>query len=191
MPTTQHHLQLFDSFLQHFYKNLAAPLTLNVWETQTSAGISGIVMVSENSNSLYAVVSCLTLSQHDGDTLIWKVVLVSLGFHVLKSGRSLEGGKILFPVKQTLIGSIINLHDPAEAGSGLRDQGHKFKKGYEYALFYEMMAFPFGFKGNIHCIKSHRCLNLSWTCSQNLNKEAKKMDQLYSREYTILQDRKR
>lgn len=118
-------------------------------------------------------------------------VLVSLGFRVLKRDRSQEGGKILFPVKQTLITVIINLHDTGEAGNHLWDQGHKLAEGYAYALFYEMMLFPFGFKGNIHCIKSHRCLNLSWTGSQKLNKEAKKMDQLYSREYTILKARKR
>lgn len=148
-------------------------------------------MVSENSNSLHAVVSCshhpTALSQLHEDSLIWKVLLVSLSFHVLKRGRFPEGGKILLPVKQTLIAVIINLHDPTEAGSGLRDRGHKFAKGYEFALFYEMMVFPFGFKGNSHCIKSHRCLNLSWTDSQNLHKDAKKMD----REYTILRARKR
>lgn len=115
---------------------------------------------------------------------------MSLGFHVLKRGRFRGGGKILFPVKQTLIAVIIKLHSPDEAGSGLRHQGHKFAKGYEYALFYEMMLFPFGFKGNIHCMESHRCLDLSWTCSQSLNKEAKKKDQLYGREYTILKARK-
>lgn len=128
-----------------------------------------------------------------------RVLLESLGFHVLKRGKSFlllfktrkNHGKILFLLKQTLIAVIINLHDPAEAGICLRHQGHKSAKGYEYALFYEMMVFAFGFKGNIPCIKSHRCLNLSWTCSQSLNKEAKKKDQLCGREYTILKARKR
>lgn len=63
-------------------------------------------MVPENSNSLYVFVCCnynpIALSQYVEGTLVWKVLLVSSGLHVLNIGSFPEDGKIFLPIKQSL-----------------------------------------------------------------------------------------